>query len=251
MNNKLAFVALLILTVGFLNAEESNPRSSIAYSDKPQGREFSEEPLYQNMDCYEEAPNPDVTEESGEGTDETMTAGCFLCHEQKFPYKGIFQNIIYISSDYSIIQLQDGTLWAIDPKDISRVYYWQGNHRLYVTLNRWYFTQNKFEIVNTDLEQIVEANLLSEPIYNFRYIYMINYDDDIIGLKEGYDVFGNPVYSRWRIDHSQHFLINRWDPDDKIIVVANVGFSKMYNLYVLFNFRTNDFAYATFSDMFR
>lgn len=262
--NKLSFLTVVVSFIsGSVFADESiSQQSSFQHSSISDDRQLSdleyylmqEERFKDEQQMLEEGgvDEEKLNKMNTEGEEETKTAGCFSCHDKQYQYKEIFQVPIWFAEDDSLIQLQDGSLWQIDPRDIPLIYHWLlNNHRLYITPNRWYFSDYRFEIVNADLEQIIRVNRVGNPIFNVHQIKIIDYDHDVITISEGYDIFGRPTYSRWKISYKDHHTINKWLIEDRIIVGANVGISKAFDLYILYNAETDSYACASFVEKFR
>ncbi len=175
---------------------------------------------------------------------ETVTSGAYAA----LLYTGVSQLPIWFAADNTAIQLQDGSIWQVAYSDINKVKEWKFDQFVYITPNRWgYLSSYRFEMVNVSTREIAEINYMKPSFINDHVVKGINYDDNRVALNEGFDIAGNPVYSYWTVSSSDYYLLNKWLPEDKIIVGVNIGFTAYSNPYILINIYTGTYVHANFN----
>ncbi|PIS01229.1 MAG: hypothetical protein COT84_03245 [Chlamydiae bacterium CG10_big_fil_rev_8_21_14_0_10_35_9] len=126
--------------------------------------------------------------------------------------------IYAISTLGDTIQLEDGSVWDISPKDGHKIFNWKSQDALIIHPNYRWFSNYNYRILNKATNQTIEVNLSLAPFVdgeNTNYIYDIKNDCSAIMLQD---------QSVWHVNTKDRRIIEQWALDDLIIIgVYNKG----------------------------
>jgi hypothetical protein len=139
-------------------------------------------------------------------------------------------------SIYGDIELEDGSFWLVSPGDASKSLSWYGSDLLVITVNQSWFSSYKYKITNQSTGQSVSANLNLGPKYNgiyTRWISAIDYYYSVVYLNDG---------SVWDMSAFDSGIVNKWMPNDTVIIGVNDSFFSSSNPNILINVNMSNYA---------
>lgn len=85
-----------------------------------------------------------------------------------------YYHLVAFSDNGDVVQLHDGSKWAIHPSQRHAVLYWVQSDNVFIKPQSSCFSSYKFVLHNHTMQQSVEANLINPPlpmgVYTFRII---------------------------------------------------------------------------------
>lgn len=147
-------------------------------------------------------------------------------------HQGAFHSPMSISPLGDIIELEDGSYWAVASSDTFKTFNWLTSDLLVITPNHSWFSNYMFCITNQNTGVSVKANLSLGPIYNglfTHWIVAINYYTQEICLEDG---------SVWHLSGFDSSIFNKWLLNDTVIIGVNDGFLSSSKPNILINVNT-------------
>jgi hypothetical protein len=142
-----------------------------------------------------------------------------------------------ISALSDSLQIEDGSMWQIDPYDAYKIRNWFANDPLIVTQNRSWFSTYQYRIINQNTGYSIDVNLIEGPVLNGEYSRQI----------AALDTFRGEIVltdnTRWTISRRDAYLLPTWERGDYIITGINSGWDSDYNC-ILIDVATNNFVRA-------
>ena len=135
------------------------------------------------------------------------------------------------------LEIEDGSVWKVDPYYRREIFYWRINDTLTLTQNRDWFSNMNYRLVNQTTGGSVAVNLFLGPILESEYTRFITALDTHRGeiiLTDG---------SHWLVCPRDFQRFDRWVLNDCILIGSNSGWEPSYD-FILINSNTNDFVRA-------
>lgn len=122
-------------------------------------------------------------------------------------------------SPYSdTVQLDDGSIWNIDPADQKTLFSWQPSDLIFITQNSGvtsWFSKYYYKIINKANNTSVAANMSLGPILGGPQTHTAISVDPI----RGYLVLDDNT--RWSISYSDYATFSKWLPKETIMIGIN------------------------------
>ena len=193
----------------------------------------------------EESPVECAVQENSNNLEEETFAQYLIIDGKVNHYKEAFNRLSGISND--MIEMQNGSAWLVNPRDVSRMYTWMPGVDDIVVMQdtSWFFSRYKYRLVNTITGDVVAADMKLGPFLDrVRLIEGINPNTRTIELSDGslWKISGwddSIYYDKSANDLSQR----RWLKTDAIIVGANASY--IGGPFILINVNVNKVARAT------
>jgi hypothetical protein len=153
-------------------------------------------------------------------------------------HPGAFYTPILISAFGDTVELNDGSVWTVAGGDTFKVLNWLTSDFLVMTPNHDWFSSYMFRMTNQETGVSVKCNMLLGPIYNGLYthwVVAIDYLSNEIFLEDG---------SRWLITGWDSATLNKWLPNDTVMIGINDGNRSSSHPNVLINVNTLTYARA-------
>ena len=193
-------------------------------------------------ETIEIAPDFD-SEESGDFNEEFRSGFQFDEYPPMY-YPFSCHWISKISAFGDSLEIEDGSVWELDPTDGYKALHWRSRDPLVITQNRAWFSEYNYRIINKTKEfslsntsRSVTANLKLGPFENGEYTNFIAIMDRLKGELALTDSTNLEVCPR---DRS---LFRNWKEGQAIIIGVNSGWESSYDL-ILINVNTNNFVRA-------
>jgi len=145
-------------------------------------------------------------------------------------HQGVFHRPIAVSPFGDMVTLEDGSIWQVKGGDCIKTLDWLAGDSLIILPNHAWFSSYQYVILNQNTGAKVKVNLSLGPIYNGIYthwIVAIDYYNSELCLEDG---------SIWKISGSDSKTMNKWMPNDTIILGINDSwFSSKPNILINVN----------------
>lgn len=132
-------------------------------------------------------------------------------------HPGAFHQPFLVTAFGESVQLEDGSIWSVNPNDSYKTLNWLTSDIIWITPNSSWFSSYNYCLVNQNTGVAVEVNLslflnpVSHSFYNHRIIAIDDYRA-MIWLEDG------SVWSVYSMDYS-----SRWQLNDTVIIGINDG----------------------------
>lgn len=149
-------------------------------------------------------------------------------------HKGAFHNPISVSLLGDAVELEDGSIWSVCSSDRYKTLDWMTGDLIVITLNHGLFSSYDYHLSNLNTGAKIRVNLALGPIYNGVYthwIIAIDYVWKEICLEDG---------SVWKISSLDGSVLNKWLPNDTVIMGINDGWFSGSNPNMLINVNMNN-----------
>ena len=143
-------------------------------------------------------------------------------------------SITSIAWDGSSFVLEDGSVWLVREDHREEVRLWWEGDIVYIAPNRQWSGCSPWVFLNESRRVFVYARSMAPPDYYnpyTRYIVAIDYDYDQIRLNDG---------SLWNISWADDQVVNRWEPNDTLLIGLNSGGDNRYP-FILINCSSTSF----------
>lgn len=149
-------------------------------------------------------------------------------------HKGAFHNPVAVSLLGDAVELEDGSIWSVCSSDRYKTLDWMTGDLIVITSNHSIFSSYDYHLINLNTGAKIRVNLSLGPIYNGIYthwIIAIDYLWNEICLEDG---------SVWKISSLDGSVLNKWLPNDTIIMGINDGWFSGSNPNMLINVNMNN-----------
>ncbi len=134
-----------------------------------------------------------------------------------------YHRIISVAIDGSSIEIEDGSQWNVPNSQSYEVSSWQTSDQVMISPNRFYRSNYKYYLTNTNRRSYVNCNLSLEPIIggnnNYRIIHLDLCNGQVYLKTAGPDRHGNETH--WYIDPADRHVIKNWTMNQAVIVGTN------------------------------
>jgi hypothetical protein len=145
--------------------------------------------------------------------------------------------IFALTSFQDYLEIEDGSIWQIDPYEGYKLRNWLMNDPIMITQNREWFSSFQFRIINKGTGTSVKADLSQGPIldgdYSLQIAHVIHQTGEIVLSDE----------SRWLISSRDFSPFYQFAIGDYIIVGVNSGWDSGCP-FILINSNLNRFVRA-------
>ncbi|NGX43661.1 MAG: hypothetical protein K940chlam7_01960 [Chlamydiae bacterium] len=151
-------------------------------------------------------------------------------------HEGAFHNPLAVSLLGDTVELEDGSIWAVNSSDRYKTLDWMTGDTIIVTPNHSWFSSYDYCFININTGVHVKVNLSLGPIYNgifTHWILAIDYGHREICLEDG---------SVWEISTFDGSVVDNWLPNDTVIIGINDGWFTGGNPNILINVNMNNYA---------
>lgn len=149
-------------------------------------------------------------------------------------HQGAFHFPIAVTLLGENVELEDGSIWVVNPNDRYNTLNWMTGDVIIITPNHALFSSYMYCLVNLNTGAVVRVNLALGPIYNgifTHWIIAIDYFHRQICLEDG---------SVWSISWFDDSIMNKWLVNDTIIIGINDGLLSSFNPNMLINVNVNN-----------
>lgn len=143
-------------------------------------------------------------------------------------HPGAIHYPVAVSFTGDLIELEDGSVWAVRPCDAYKTLNWILGDTVFILPNDW-FSIYSYRIVNQQTGAVVDVNLSQGPIYNCVYTHWIvgiDYWNEEIWLEDG---------SRWTITAFDYSTFKKWALNDTVIIGINDDYMSTTRPNILIN----------------
>jgi len=220
-------------------AQEAQPGEEAA--ERPQeGREEVEEGasavLERRAVASVEMPQ-EGREEVNEGPSTTLVARNLDAKVAKAIYyttshAGAYHQPIAVTPFGDKVELEDGSIWAVQSGDHYKTLNWLGSDLITITANHNWFSNYEFILTNQNTGVSVAVVLVLGPVYNgghTHWVVAIDYFFDQVQLEDG---------SVWSIVGLDDSILKKWLVNDTVIMGINDGNWSTSNPNILINVNT-------------
>lgn len=151
-------------------------------------------------------------------------------------HEGAFHRPIAVSLLGDTVELEDGSIWVVSSDHRYRTLDWMTSDVIVITPNHDWFSSYNYRLININTGASVKVNLALGPIYNgyfTHWIIAIDYLNRDICLEDG---------SVWKISSVDSSAMNKWLPNDTVIMGINDGWYSGSNPNILINVNVNNYA---------
>lgn len=149
---------------------------------------------------------------------------------------------VFIAPLGETIELEDGSVWWINPSDRSRTSNWLNDDIVIIAPNDSWFSSYMFKIVNQNSGEVLKANMHLGPYYNGPKTHCIvgfDHVNDLVYLQNG---SGLQMGTIWRIAGHDLGLTKQWRLNDTVIIGINPGWDSDTRPNILINVRKLNYA---------
>jgi hypothetical protein len=139
------------------------------------------------------------------------------------------------NEDGSIIEIEDGSRWKLAPG--YRISNWRAGDSIVITLNRSWFSDLSYYIVNKNTGAYIPAELILGPIaYGplSHWVVGLDYTQGKVFLEDG---------TTWKISSTDTPLFNDWQVNDTVIIGQNDSWFSAFET-ILINVNMNSYIRA-------
>ncbi len=151
-------------------------------------------------------------------------------------HEGALHHPIAVSFLGDTVELEDGSIWSVASGDRHLTFDWMPGDFIIILPNHTWFSSYYYRLVNVNTGANVKVNLSLGPIYNGIYthwIIAIDYLAREICLEDG---------SVWKMSSWDSSIVNKWLPNDTVIIGINDGWFAGGNANMLINVNMNNHA---------
>ncbi len=153
-------------------------------------------------------------------------------------YYPLFSHWVFtIPASYDSVQIEDGSIWQINPKEAEELHQWTINDPVVITQNRNWLSHYNYRIINRKRETSISVSLSQGPLENGAYSRRVSRVDTKNGVLTLSD------NTTWDIAARDYSLFSAWAVGDYVIVGANTGWAGD-SPYILINVTANHFVRA-------
>lgn len=145
--------------------------------------------------------------------------------------------IIALSALGDTLEIEDGSVWKVDPYESPQIHYWRSSDPLILTQNHDWFSSFDYRIVNQTTGGSIGVNLFLGPVLaneHARFLIALDFHRGEVILTDG---------SRWTICPRDLNLFQKWVLEDCILIGSNSGWESSYDC-ILINSNMNHFVRA-------
>jgi hypothetical protein len=131
------------------------------------------------------------------------------------------------------VELEDGSIWTINPWDVNKTANWLDTDVLVISPNHTWFSSYPFRITNQNTGKSIQVNLTLGPIYNgpsTHWIVDIDYLNGFVFLED---------HTVWEMSP---FDIEQWVINDTVIIGINDAWFSFSQPNILINVNMLDYA---------
>lgn len=151
-------------------------------------------------------------------------------------HEGAFHRPIGVSLLGDAVELEDGSIWAVNSSDRYKTLDWLTSDIILIVPNHDWFSVYNYRLINANTGANIKVNLSLGPIYNgifTHWILAIDYYHREICLEDG---------SVWKMSSLDSSVMNKWLPNDTVIIGINDGWFSGSNPNILINVNMNNYA---------
>lgn len=151
-------------------------------------------------------------------------------------HEGAFHFPIGVSFLGDTVELEDGSIWKVCSNDTYKTLNWLTSDMIIIVPNDSIFSSHDYKLINLNTGAKVKVNLYLGPIYNGAYthwIVAIDYLYREIYLEDG---------SIWKMSSFDQSIVNKWLPNDTVIIGINDGLFSGTNPNILINVNMNNYS---------
>lgn len=138
-------------------------------------------------------------------------------HSISTTHDGAYHSPFVVSHNGENIELEDGSIWSIDPSHHHRTKDWISADLVVIMPNSSWFSLNNHKLINLSTGVEARADLVVPPTFNGLHTYWIRAIDPIerkIRLNDG---------SSWQVTRWDDAVIKDWLINDTVIIGVNDG----------------------------
>lgn len=154
-------------------------------------------------------------------------------------HEGVFHFPKAVSYLGDTVELEDGSIWTVCYNDTYKTLNWLTSDMIIIVPNDSLFSSYNYKLINLNTGVKVKVNLYLGPIYNGAYthwIVAIDYLYREIYLEDG---------SVWKMSSFDQSIVNKWLPNDTVIMGINDGLFCGSNPNILINVNMNNYSIGT------
>lgn len=196
------------------------------------GEELSEEERNNLSETDQQAGEESLADPQ---TEEIAAKGLKTSSEYYTTHQGAFHHPKVVSLLGEKVELEDGSIWSVYLDDRYKTLDWMTGDVVIILPNNSLFSSYRYRLVNLNTSASVKVNLTLGPIYNglfSHWIVAINHLYHEICLEDG---------TIWKISSLDDTILNKWLPNDTVIIGINSGWFSSVNPNILINVNTNNF----------
>ncbi|MFQ5728950.1 MAG: hypothetical protein ACE5GN_01145 [Waddliaceae bacterium] len=151
-------------------------------------------------------------------------------------HEGAFHHPLAVSLLGDTVELEDGSIWAVSSGDRYKTLDWMTGDVIIIKPNHCWLSSYDYRLVNINTDASVKVNLSLGPIYNgvfTHWVIAIDYCHREIRLEDG---------SVWKISSFDNSVMQKWLPNDTVIIGINDGWFSGSNPNILINVNMNNYA---------
>lgn len=130
------------------------------------------------------------------------------------------------------IEIEDGSIWKLNPYDEYKIANWFISDPLVISQNQRWLSNYQYRIFNKKRKVSIEVNLSQGPITNgpkTLYIEAIDLENGIVYLNN---------FTQWRFDWKDQQIFQNWRARDAVIIGENSDFFNAFEA-ILINIAEN------------
>lgn len=267
MNTKSIYTLLAAgaLTFNLLHANEGGKTDKIHYTQEENRSSYEERdcPCEHRGVCVQLAENEErpglrvfTEEEEAKLALLMYEAGKLKCEEGTRPLpadeaKAISRVVFYTDHSHSmhhisaitrkgtLAELEDGSIWIINPDDNLVTHNWLTTDTIVITPINSGSSAYRFQMINLNTGASIYVRLAISPLPGTIYThwaYLIDYAFREVCLEDG---------SWWKISAADVGFLYDWKVDDYVIIGNTLGVDAIYDNNILINVRLNEYVRAS------
>ncbi len=125
--------------------------------------------------------------------------------------------MVQISDCGDLFEIEDGSVWKVNPTDKDKVVTWNSSDRFFITQNHSISSGFSYKIINTNTLLAAEIDLEESPIENGPHtlsVSKLDFEKREVVLKDS---------SRWKISSYDDHLFQDWQFNDLVIIGQNTA----------------------------
>lgn len=208
-------------------------RRACLFQKLEQGQDISKE---ENLQLSPSEQQEVAGEDAQNLEDSKLTTKAFNATTYYTTHEGAFHRPIGVSLLGDAVELEDGSIWGVCSSDRYQTLDWLTGDTLIILPNHDWFSVYNFRLINCNTGANVRVNLSLGPIYNgifTHWILAIDYVHGEICLEDG---------SVWKMSSFDSAVVNKWLPNDTLIIGINDGWFSGSNPNILINVNMNNYA---------
>jgi hypothetical protein len=231
------FLGLILFAAPVAATEESTEEKHIPVGERALSHadqvKLMEERAKMMEEMQEEEVLPETANVKAIASKSVKSATYVTTHE------GAFHFPVSVSYFGDTVQLEDGSIWTVNASDSYQTLNWLTSDIIIIVPNQSLFSSYQYRLINVNTGANVKVNLYLGPIYNGAYthwIVAIDYVYREIYLDDG---------SIWKMSSLDQYTLNKWLPNDTVIIGINDGFYSLSNPNILINVNMNNYSIGT------